>query len=213
MRIRIPYWSICALAGLVRCVRYTWRLHVVDPGNWLQTLEPSPIIAPLWHNRILLLADFFPRRVRHNALALASASRDGEMAAHALRAFGFGAVRGSSSRRGYEALYGLKRGLQEGRNVALTVDGPRGPRYRVQPGVVLLAEWTGAPIVPVGFNAPRRWETRAWDRTQIPKPFARVSFHVGLPLWVKPNLTPEEREAECARVTAAMQQITDDART
>ena len=195
---------------LMRLCRRTYRITTVDPGGFLKEMRPWPVVAALWHNRVSLLSGFFPRQFHQRTAALASASRDGETAARALAAFGFQVVRGSSSRGGYQALYDLRRKLDEGCSLGLTVDGPRGPRYSVHPGVVLVAEWTGCPVLPVCVNAPHRWELRSWDRTQIPKPFSRVTLLVGDPLLIPPNLSPEERERQCARVREALLRITTD---
>jgi hypothetical protein len=212
VRVRTPYVAVRAAVGLARCLARTWRVRVVAPHDWFHSRQPWPTITPLWHNRILILADLIPRAIRERSVALASASRDGEVAAQVLRAVDFGVVRGSTSRRGHEALYGLKRALLAGKTVAMTVDGPRGPRYHVHSGAVFLAEWTGVPLLPVGFNAPRRWELRGWDGTQIPKPFSRVTLVFGEFLAVAPDLTPEQRAAECARVRERLLLITNDLR-
>ena len=100
--------------------------------------------------------------------------------------------------------------LKEGRSVALTPDGPRGPRYQVQQGIVILAEKTGCPIVPLSMNSNRRWQLGGWDRTQIPKPLSAVSLVVGKPMHVPAGMTPEQRDKECERVRQAMMQITAD---
>jgi len=191
-------------------LRQTYRVQQNDPRELIAREKPWPIIAALWHNRIPLLVNFFPSRLCHQAAALASASRDGEYAAEFLKSFGYFPIRGSSSRGGYQALFEMKKVLEGGLSVALTVDGPRGPRYSVSPGAVILAEWTGIPIIPLGLNAPRRWELKGWDRTQIPKPFSRVEFIIGEPIFIAPDLVPEQRETECRRLASALMQITQD---
>lgn len=198
-------------ALLMRLCRRTYRVTVVDPGGFREHMQPWPVVVALWHNRVALLSGFFPRRFHERTVALASASRDGETAARALEAFQFQVVRGSSSRGGYQALRELRRKLDENLSAALTVDGPRGPRYGVHPGVVLLAEWSGRPVLPVCVNAPRRWELKGWDRTQVPKPFSRVTLVIGEPLFIPPELSSEAREQQCARVREALLHITDDA--
>lgn len=199
-------------AWLFRAFRHTWRVRRVDPTGIMANAKPWPIIVVLWHNRIPCLADFFPRYLQHRTAALASASRDGEAAAYVLRAFGYQAVRGSSSRGGFEALHGLRKKLEEGVTVALTVDGPRGPKYEVHPGAILLAEQTGCPIVPVALNAPHRWQMKGWDGTQIAKPFAKVDFIVGEPIYVPKELTHEQRREWCQKVREALLKITKDDR-
>ncbi len=209
----VPGWAVTLGARLFQLLRRSWRVRRTDRAGIVDgDGKPWPIIAVLWHNRIPVLADFFPRRLQRQSAGLASASRDGEAAARVLKAFGYQAVRGSSSRGGFEALLGLRKKLDEGVSVALTVDGPRGPKYEVHPGAVLLAEQTGVPIVPFALRSPRRWELKGWDRMQIPKPFSRVEFIIGEPLHVPPDLTPEQRREWCEKVREALLAITDDSR-
>ena len=123
------------------------------------------------------------------------------MVARAMAVFGLGAVRGSSSRRAVAALVGLKRALLEGLDVCLTPDGPRGPRYRIQPGIIKLAEATGAPIVPIHVRFSSAWRLKTWDRFVIPKPFSRVEVTFAEPITLTRgmdadslrNRTPETR--------------------
>lgn len=207
----VPGWVVGGGVTLFRLLRRTWRVTVDDRTDFFTTGEPWPMVAALWHNRIPLLVNFFPAALQRRAAALASASGDGEIAAQVLRAFQYTVVRGSSSRGGHAALYNLKECLKNGLSTAITVDGPRGPRYSVHPGAMLLGEWTGVPVVPLCINAPRRWELRSWDRTQIPKPFSRVTFVIGEPLAVPPDLDPDQRRTECERLRTALLAITDDA--
>jgi hypothetical protein len=209
----VPGWAITLAAWIFRAYRHTWRVKRTDKAGVIDgDGTPWPIIAVLWHNRIPVLADFFPLRLQRQSAGLASASRDGEAAARVLHAFGYQAVRGSSSRGGFEALLGLRKTLEAGCSVALTVDGPRGPKYEVHPGAVLLAEQTGVPIVPLMLHSPNRWELGGWDRMQIPKPFARVNFTVGEPIRVPRELTPEQRREWCLKVRDAMLALTNDGR-
>ena len=100
--------------------------------------------------------------------------------------------------------------LNDDMSIVITPDGPRGPRYKVQPGAVLLAEATGVPVIPYSVNAPHRWDLKGWDRTQIPKPFSRVEVVIGHPLHVPPKLSPEGRAAACEQLLEAMMAITRD---
>jgi lysophospholipid acyltransferase (LPLAT)-like uncharacterized protein len=88
-------------------------------------------------------------------------------------------MRGSSSRRGAAALVGLRRALREGKDAAITPDGPRGPRYVVQPGVVKLAQASGVKIVPLHVTYGSAWRLRTWDGFVIPKPFSRITVTFG----------------------------------
>ncbi|MFO7821652.1 MAG: lysophospholipid acyltransferase family protein [Lentisphaeria bacterium] len=195
---------------MMQAFRRTWRVQLVDPGNHVANSLQRPTIFSCWHNRLILTPTVIPRKIRLNTAGLASISRDGEYAAQLMQSFGMLMVRGSTSRGGHRALVGLRKKLREGHSIALTPDGPRGPRYEVQPGLVILAEKTECPIVPISLNSKRHWELKGWDKTQIPKPFTRVEMHVGQPLFIPPDLTSEQRTEQCERVHQGMMQITED---
>jgi lysophospholipid acyltransferase (LPLAT)-like uncharacterized protein len=134
---------------------------------------------------------------------LTSASKDGGWLAAVARRFRMGAVRGSSSRRGTAALLELTRHLGEGGDIAVTPDGPRGPNYKIAPGLLFLAQRTGTRIVPVDIQITRFWRIgKKWDALWIPKPFSRITLIYRPPLEIPqdaPNLA-----AESARLDAAM---------
>ena len=198
------------LGFIVWLLRRTLRLTVHDPHGFLAVDNPSPFIGALWHNRLLITPVTLPRRKRRTMTILASDSRDGEYAARYMRFFGFRVIRGSSSKGGVKALRLLKHELKRGFSVALTPDGPRGPRYDARPGVVALSQMTGRPVVPVILNGFRRWELKGWDRTQIPKPFSRVELILGEPIIVPAETTEEGRKEWLAVVRRKMMEITRD---
>jgi len=107
---------------------------------------------------------------------------DGELIARTNRYFGIDAVRGSSKRGGAKALIGAMRLLKSGYDVAITPDGPRGPRRSVAGGVVALAKKSDAYILPFSYASTRYWKLGSWDGFIIPKPFSRIDFFVGEPL-------------------------------
>jgi lysophospholipid acyltransferase (LPLAT)-like uncharacterized protein len=109
--------------------------------------------------------------------------------------FGFGAVRGSSSRGAVGALLGMRRELELGHPVAFTIDGPRGPRYVAKPGPILLAKKTGFPVSCFFLAAERAWILNSWDRMIIPKPFSRVTLHVSSPIFVPADASDEQMAA------------------
>jgi lysophospholipid acyltransferase (LPLAT)-like uncharacterized protein len=166
------------LAGwAMKLLAATLRLDIRDRCGIGNAAQPvTPVIYILWHNRFFCVPPAWHRLCgRHRrTVALTSASHDGDMVARAMAVFGLGSVRGSSSRRGVAALVGLKRALREGFDICVTPDGPRGPRYRLQPGIIKLAESTGAPIVPIHVRFASAWRLKTWDRFVIPKPFSRV---------------------------------------
>ena len=126
--------------------------------------------------------------------ALVSASRDGAFLAAILERFGIQPVRGSSSRRGAQALLELTTWAERGYDLTITPDGPRGPCYQIQDGVMSLAQLTGLPIVPVSLNLNWKIRVKSWDRFQIPLPFARCEIAVG-----KIFRVPHERQRRRTR--------------
>lgn len=155
--------------------------YVVDGLEHLRTAEAlgHPIHA-FWHGRILPGALYFKRR---GIVVITSENFDGEWIARIITRFGYGTARGSSSRGARKALLQLVRDI-ENRPVAFTLDGPRGPARVAQPGAVWLAKVTGNPIIPFHLEADRHWTLNSWDRTQIPKPFARIALAFAPPVSV-----------------------------
>jgi len=189
--------EVAAIAGvgtpLLRMLGATVRWTTTG-ADTLAAIDrsPEPQIWALWHGRILPCMWYFRNR---GIVVVTSENFDGEWIGRIIQRFGFGAARGSSSRGGARALRSLLRSI--GRQpAAFTVDGPRGPRGVVQPGIVWLAKATGAPIIPVHAEADRYWTLGSWDRTQIPRPFARVAMAIGPPIRVA-------READDAGMEAA----------
>ncbi|MCF7855871.1 MAG: lysophospholipid acyltransferase family protein [Candidatus Pacebacteria bacterium] len=207
---RVPGLAMWTVATLVKLLHRTYRVTVVDRAGVGTPELAGPVIFSAWHNRLIFMPLFFPRRIRQKTAALASRSRDGQHAADLMRCFGMQVVRGSTSKGGHQALARLKRKLNEGVSVAITPDGPRGPRYHLQIGAIFLAEMAHCPIVPLSFNTSSRWELNGWDRTQIPKPFAKVQFLIGEPIWIHDRLDADARETIRRQIELAMMDVTRD---
>jgi hypothetical protein len=174
-------WLIAAYARfLAATVR--WRVLRKDvPDRMLA--EGRPVICAFWHGRLLLMPFARPNEVPVDVLI--SGHADGRLIAGAARRLGLGTVTGSSRRGGVAAFRGLLRALAAGRSVAITPDGPRGPRMRAGGAVIDLARLSGAAIVPVGVAVSRRWIAPSWDRFVVPLPFAR-----GVRVWGEPITVP-----------------------
>lgn len=207
-----PSFAGFVLSCLIKALGRTLRWRIDDRAGLLQEPMPrEPVIWLCWHNRIL----FAPVLHQHcfplqRGAALTSASRDGEVLAATCGYFGIEAARGSSSRRGAAALRESLRYLKTGHDLCITPDGPRGPRYHLAPGVVLLAQVSGVPVMPVYFQPARAWRLKSWDGFVIPKPFSKVEV-VFLPLRVIPRTdSPEAFEAERAALEAELRAGTRD---
>jgi hypothetical protein len=171
-----------AISPLARLLSWTLR-WTVEGREHLAGLEAAgrPPIIGFWHGRILPGTFYFRGR---GIVVITSQNFDGEWIARIITRFGYGTARGSSSRHARAAMLQMVRDVRAGRPTAFTLDGPRGPARQAKPGAVFLARATGAPIVPYHLEADRFWELRSWDRTQIPKPFARVALVIGEPMYV-----------------------------
>jgi lysophospholipid acyltransferase (LPLAT)-like uncharacterized protein len=155
----------------------TTRFEVSGREQYEQfTRAGQPVIFVLWHGR--LLPSTYLRRGEGMG-ALISQHRDGEYIARIAAGWGFHPIRGSSSRGGTAALRELVREVKHGRSLAITPDGPRGPRERMKPGALVLAQLTGAPVVPAASGCQRAWWFGSWDRFLVPKPFSTVRVAYG----------------------------------
>jgi len=143
-------------------------------------------------------------------VALVSASRDGGFLARILELFEVQPVRGSSSRRGAQALRELVSWGERGHDLAITPDGPRGPCYAVQEGVISTAQLTGLPIVPVAYRLTWKIRAKSWDRFQVPLPFTRCEVVTAPPIHVPRDATDAEREVLRQELERSLRAITRD---
>jgi lysophospholipid acyltransferase (LPLAT)-like uncharacterized protein len=200
---------------LIRCLAATIRFKLTDPHASLEPVLKERAIYAIWHNRLALCLPVHERFVRpriadRNLAALVSASRDGAFLAGVLELFHVRAIRGSSSRRGPQALLELTNAAAEGFDLAITPDGPRGPRYKVQPGVISLAQLTGRKIVPISWRLPWKRALRSWDQFQVPLPFSRCDVFAGEPVIVPRDSSDDERERLRVQLEQRLREITFD---
>jgi lysophospholipid acyltransferase (LPLAT)-like uncharacterized protein len=141
---------------------------------------------------------------------LVSASRDGGLLAQILKYFGVETARGSSSRRGGQALVEMTTCAEKGYDLTITPDGPRGPRYDAQEGVITTAQVTGLPIIPFSYHIHWKISLNSWDAFQIPLPFTRCDITVGEPLSIPREITDAERETYRKQLEKVLREITRD---
>ena len=171
-------------AGLARLVFCTIRLRVDDRSKFLTDPPNGPRILVFWHNRIPAIAIGFLRHYpkyhpsRKGVSVLTSPSKDGDILAGVMANLGMGSVRGSSSRRGSTAIRELTALLDSGVDLAITPDGPRGPKYSLSPGAVFLAKKTGIPIMALHAHYHRAIRLKTWDSFAIPLPFSRIDIKI-----------------------------------
>ena len=179
-----------------------------DEFEQLRARHPR-VIFICWHEQSLYIAWL----MRHMGITvLVSQSRDGEYIADIMHALGSKAVRGSSSRGGSQALWQLVKILRKSGDTGIVVDGPRGPALKCKPGVVTLAQLSGAPIIPLAAAGTRFKRVKSWDRTCIPLPFSTMEIRYGEPIFFQKNDTPEELENMQQQVSHALNDLTAIAR-
>jgi hypothetical protein len=214
-----PKWHQRLAARVVYFVAHsmaaTLRFKLNDKSGYFSHVPQEKLIFAIWHNRLslalILYRKYVARRDRNRKLvALVSASRDGGFLARILELFGVQPIRGSSSRRGAQALLEMVSWGQRGHDLAITPDGPRGPCYEVQEGVISTAQLTGLPIVPVSFRLNWKIRINSWDKFQIPLPFARCEITVGKIIRVPRESSDAEREELRKELETEMRAITKD---
>jgi len=203
-------WLIALGFRLLQIWARTLRYEIDDRAGVIGKPVNENYIGALWHNRLLIfpfvLRRFFSNR---RGAALISASRDGELLADAIKRFDFDVVRGSSSRLGARAILQLTDVLASGRDVVITPDGPRGPAYELGPGIIFLAQKSGAPVVPVNMEYSSYWRLKSWDRFILPRPFSKVRVIIGQSHHVRSTSTPEEFETERLRLQGVMMALVE----
>jgi lysophospholipid acyltransferase (LPLAT)-like uncharacterized protein len=191
---------------LIRFIGGSLRMTLEDRGNILDQPGHPPVIIAFWHNRTALMAYFFAHYCRgRTAMTFISRSRDGQFITDVAAWFGIKAVRGSSSRHGVSATLAAVHAAKDERvDLVITPDGPRGPRYQVQPGLIRLAQATGRPIVAVTYRLAWKKELKSWDRFHVPIPFSICRLITSEPIFVPKDATDEELAAITARASEAL---------
>jgi lysophospholipid acyltransferase (LPLAT)-like uncharacterized protein len=186
------------LRVLVSLIGSTLRWHIDDSSGLLANTPERSCIFAFWHNRIFLMPYLFRKywhtRQRDRVAVLVSASKDGEKLTQVLQKFDLICIRGSSSRRGKEALRELARLVEEGYDVGITPDGPRGPKYQCHDGVISLSQLAQAPIIPVSYDLSGKITVNSWDGFMVPLPFARATLRIGSPMTIPADADDAQRE-------------------
>ena len=155
----------------------------------------EPTIVAFWHGDLLsVLKGYILFCSNSNIDSIVSEHRDGEMIAKIVSLFGGGTIRGSSTRGGIKALKQSFKTLQNGRNLAITPDGPKGPRHSVADGIVMISQKKNVPIVTFNCKPTEYWQFKSWDRFVIPKPFSTLDFYIGEPFFLEGLSMQESKE-------------------
>lgn len=174
----LAYWT-------VKCLSFTMQFEVINPNIPGEFWEKEiSAIGAFWHGRLLMM----PLAYQGKKLSfLVSPHRDGQMIGKALVRFGFNPILGSTYKKSYSAFKEMVKILKNGSDIAIVPDGPRGPRYHVQLGVIELAKLTRRPILPLTFSASKRKVFNTWDQFLLPYPFSKGVFIWGEPIYVDPE--------------------------
>lgn len=199
----LTWLSVFLLRNLFRSLRMSYvGREVLDR---LIHAEGRRVMAAFWHGRLLMMPFAHPEV---SWAVMVSRHPDGEVISRVAERFGIRAVRGSARRGGAWALLGMVRASRRGYHLAITPDGPLGPREQVKTGTIELARLAGTPIIPVAFAASHGRFERSWDRLLIPYPFGRGVFVYGEPVVVSPTAGPEEVEKARGVLEEGLCQVT-----
>jgi lysophospholipid acyltransferase (LPLAT)-like uncharacterized protein len=196
------------LAALyMRFVYATSRWKTIGSEDGRATFESkAPFIGCFWHGRMLMWPSFW--RARRPMWMLISDHQDGRLIARTIEHFGVATITGSTSRGSAMALRGMVQQIAQGASVAVTPDGPRGPRMRAAPGVAMVAKLTGTPILPVSYSSSRAIAWSSWDRFLLALPFGRGVFIVGDPVYVARDADAAALESARRAVEAQLNRLT-----
>jgi len=196
----LAYWVIKLLSWNIRIERINGQVQ----DDYLR--KRKPFIIAFWHGRLLMMPTGYGGK---RAASLISLHQDGELISRTMKYFGFSSIRGSTTRGGFSAMREMLNASEEGYDIGITPDGPRGPRYRVQNGIIELAKRTGMAIIPVTFNASRKKVFRSWDRFLLPYPFSKGVFIWGEPLHVPRKMDQNAFEQKRLLLERRLREITD----
>ena len=194
--------------GDAACSAQLCALEVIGVHNAVQIREGGePAIGAFWHRCIFSSIWVWRNR---GIVVLNTVNFDGQWTRRVIERLGFGTAQGSSSRGGVEGLTDMAHRLEEGKHVAFTIDGPRGPRYVAKPGPVILARRTGKPIsvFHIGLERAHTFK-KSWDLFQIPFPFSRAILVVAPPIRVPTDADSETMKAKQAEMQAALERVRD----
>ncbi len=146
--------------------------------HYLTPISEDQHIIACWHSDLLMIPIYRYIRPRRSASAIISQHKDGEIVAKTLGYLSIKSLRGSSRKGAKKVLLEAFRAIKNGEEVQVSPDGPKGPRYHVHDGAVVLAQKGNLPIMIIGYQASRYWQLKSWDRFVIPKPFSRIDFYI-----------------------------------
>ncbi len=197
----LAYWTIKLLG---RTMRFEEINLEIPKSFWERGI---PALCVFWHGRLLMMP--LIHKGKRKLSFLVSPHRDGQVVGKALTRFGFHPILGSTNRKGFSGFKQMVKAHQNGSDIALTPDGPRGPRYHVQIGVIELAKLSGRPVIPLSFSASRKKIFKTWDHFLLPYPFSKGVFIWGEPILVDPNGDRAHLEERRALLENRLNELTE----
>lgn len=204
-------WRLVGILGklVIDLLSFTTAIESVGYDKVKSIFSSRRFVGAFWHSRILLINYLYKR---WNGVVLVSSSDDGEIIARIAQSQGYETVRGSTTRGGLRALVGIIKIMKEGIIPAgIIPDGPLGPRFIVQPGVIMIAKKTGYPIVPITYSAKRMKVFASWDRFILPYPFTKCRVVYGDPVYVPKNADKDEEQRCLINLEKELRRITFEA--
>jgi lysophospholipid acyltransferase (LPLAT)-like uncharacterized protein len=205
--IAIEYGLIPVAHRLIRLYLLFIKLHVENEDMIIHHLNKGgKAIVALWHQRFFMVIRYAKKFGIYEPSAIISRSRDGELIARLAQSLGFRPIRGSSSQGGKEAMEAIVEDLSSHACAVHAVDGPRGPKGLIKPGLIRIAQLSGVPVIPVYISCSRAWKLRSWDQFLIPKPFSRILVHWGDPIYLSEKTDPDAFENHRIQIEKIMQE-------
>jgi lysophospholipid acyltransferase (LPLAT)-like uncharacterized protein len=203
--LNLPIFPYIGLV-VIKIISWTYKIRVMNLDIEKDILKRGHIpIYASWHQRFFPGIVFFATRKPISIMI--SQSRDGELISKIVNVLGWHPVRGSSSKGGGQALRDIKKLVRKGYKIAHIVDGPRGPLGVVKPGLLVIAQASGMPIVPTITSAEKKWVFNSWDRFMVPKPFSRVIIRFSDEIHIPRKLQEDDFEKKRSSIQEALKKL------
>ncbi len=203
----LGYYLIVSIFSTIRMRLFN------DSKVWHFINKGQPVIFTMWHNRLAYPPYGYNKVFRKNNLvAMVSRSKDGRVLGSIIERFGYKPSYGSTSKGGTEAMREMIKLINDDKfDCAITPDGPRGPKYKIQPGVISLAQSTGAPIIPLTYDVKWKFKLKSWDGFYVPLPFNYGVVMFADPIFVPQDISDVQKESYLNGLQETMDRICKDA--
>ena len=205
------FLGLPVLRGVIRLLTMTYRVEKVIGAEIIDAYIGTDVLcAPCyWHQHHVVGSTLIRSWVKRGfkACFLVSGSVDGDVPERIARAWGAEVIRGSANQSGALALRDMQRMMKSGYSIVTTADGPRGPKYELKTGAILMARIAGVPIIPIACAADRAWYLDRWDHFMVPKPFARIVLAIGEPYQIPADAPLDSLEPHRVNVQEAVMSL------